>query len=179
VALRHWKTLSTKAVYENPWWSYRLNRFLIPGVREGDYHYVHTGGSVMVIPLLADGRAVMVRQYRYLDDRESLEFPSGGMRDGEDPAAIARKELIEEACMDGTLEYLGHHNPCKGIVDEKAHVFIARDLVHSDAHHKDATEEFELEVLSVRAIEEKIAGGEIYDGMSLACFAIARSKNLI
>lgn len=179
MTLRHWKTLSSKTVRENPWWSYRLDRFLIPGLREGDYHYVHTGGSVMVIPLPGDGRVLMVRQYRYLDRRESLEFPSGGMKEGEDPATIARKELIEEAGMDGTLEYLGHHNPCKGIVDEKAHVFIARGLVHSDAHHMDATEEFELEVLGVKELEERIASGEIYDGMSLACFAIARCRGLL
>ena len=37
----------------------------------------------MVVPVDAEGRVNMVNQFRYLGNRESLEFPSGGVEQGD------------------------------------------------------------------------------------------------
>ena len=68
-----------------------------PGGTEFDRHVVHHPGAVVVVPVDADGNALMVRQYRVAAERALLEVPAG-KRDvpGEDPAATAARELEEE-----------------------------------------------------------------------------------
>ncbi|TAL31078.1 MAG: NUDIX hydrolase [Spirochaetes bacterium] len=176
MALDRWKTLSTKLVIRNPWWSYILDTVRGAGGREGEYHFVRTPGSVIIVPVRDDGAIVMVRQYRYLMERESLEFPAGGMKEGEAPAERARRELIEETGMDGSIEFVGRFNPCKGIIDEWSHVFIARDLMPSNEFHKDDSEEFEIDAHQPSEIDRMIRENEIADGMTMAAWAMVAGK---
>ena len=56
----------------------------------------HPGASA-VIPLLPDGRVVLVRQYRYPVQAVTLEIPAGKLDSaGEDPLECAKRELKEE-----------------------------------------------------------------------------------
>ncbi len=176
MALTHWKKLTSRELFRNPWWTYRMDTVELPGGREGEYHYVHTGGSVMLVPVRSDGRIVMVRQFRYLDNRISLEFPAGGVREGEDPDVTAHKELVEETGFDGAIERIGCFSPCNGIVDEITHVYLARDLSASSRYSKDDTEEFEILALTPDEIDRAIRANEIYDGMTMAAWALARGR---
>ena len=169
MTLAHWKKLTSRELFRNPWWSYRMDTVELPGGREGEYHYVHTGGSVMLVPVRSDGRIVMVRQFRYLDNRVSLEFPAGGVREGEDPDAIAHKELVEETGFDGAIERIGYFNPCNGIVDESARVPGARSF-RLNALHRDDTEE----ILALRRTRSTGPYAiKIYDGMTTLGWARA------
>ena len=96
MALRPWTKLKEYTVATNPWWTYRRDACLLPGGAEGEYHYVHTNGSSMVIPVAADGRLLLVNQFRYLMRRESLEFPCGSVKEGATHERTAREELAEE-----------------------------------------------------------------------------------
>lgn len=176
MTLKPWKTISTEEIGKNPWWRYIVDKFQLPDGNEGVYHYVSTPGSVIIVPLQYDGSILAVKQYRYLDSNVSLEFPTGGMKDGEDPERIAHKELIEETGFDGELEKIGAFNPCKGIIRETAHVFIARNLVPSAASVKDDTEEFEHVSLSINELEKKIGNNEINDGMTMAAWAMVKCR---
>src|SRR5712691_808081 len=80
--LAAWKKLQLLQETKNPWWTYRIEEFELASGVKGRYHYVHTNGSSLTIPLLDDGRVALVRQYRYLCKRESLEFPCGSVKDG-------------------------------------------------------------------------------------------------
>ncbi|MBK9249900.1 MAG: NUDIX hydrolase [Ignavibacteria bacterium] len=63
----------------------------------GEYHYVHSRGATLIIPQLPDGTFILVRQFRYLLQRESLEFPCGGINpQWAEPLENAHKELLEE-----------------------------------------------------------------------------------
>ncbi|MFO0584475.1 MAG: NUDIX hydrolase [Anaeromyxobacter sp.] len=175
MALPRWTRLSSEVRVRNSWWTYRLDRFLLPGGKEGEYHHVHTPGSAMVVPVTADGRLLLVNQYRFLCDRESLEFPGGGVKEGQAPEAAARAELAEEAGVQATeLTHLGRHNPWNGVTDEMCDVFLARGLVHDPHAHPEETETIENAPLTVADFEARIASGEIWDGMTLAAWCLAR-----
>ena len=58
--------------------------------------YIAHPGAVAVVPLLDDGRIVLVRQHRYPVDKVLLEFPAGKRDAGETTLACARRELVEE-----------------------------------------------------------------------------------
>lgn len=174
MALRSWKKLDGRDVLRNPWWTYRLDTYELPSGRTGEYHHVHTNGSSMVLPVMDDGRVVMVNQYRYLADRESVEFPCGSIKDGSGYEETARQELAEEAgCSARSLTLAGAFNPYNGVTDEICRVYVARGLSPVPGTPDD-TEEFEILRLTPAEIDDRIRRGEIWDGMSIAAWAVAR-----
>jgi len=150
------------------------DRYRLPSGEVRDYFYVRTGGSTMLVPVDDDGRLVLVRQHRYLIGRDSLEFPCGGVPVGGDPDENAVKELREETGLEAArLERIGEFAPYNGVADELCHVYLARNLTHVGAE-PEATESIEVVHHTVSEVETRIATGEIWDGMTIAAFAIAR-----
>jgi ADP-ribose pyrophosphatase len=74
----------------------RRDDVLLPDGKAATREYIQHPGAVAVIPLLDDGRLVMVRQYRYPIGKTIIEFPAGKLDDGEDLLGCARRELQEE-----------------------------------------------------------------------------------
>jgi ADP-ribose pyrophosphatase len=174
--LSKWRKLSQKELFKNPWWVYRQDTFSLPNGEVGDYFYVHTNGSSIVIPVLDDGRLVMVKQYRYLRDEESLEFPCGGVKAGSNYLTSAAQELEEEAGYTAAeMIQAGEFNPFNGVTNEMCRVYIARGLKHVGIK-PDPTEEFEHVELTPAEVEQRILSGEIWDGMSIAAWFIGRPK---
>jgi ADP-ribose pyrophosphatase len=172
--LRPWKKLKELKKITNKWWSYHLDEVELPNGKKGEYHYVHTNGSSMIIPILEDGKIQMVKQFRYLANRESLEFPCGSVKDCSTYEETAKHELAEEAGVEAQhLQLVGRYNPYNGVTDEMCNVYVAKILKSVSVPHDD-TEEFERVLLSRAEIEEKIKSGEIWDGMSLAAWLIAK-----
>lgn len=158
---------------QNPWWKYCRDEVELPSGKAGEFHYVLTNGSSMVVPVESGGTIIFVRQYRYTGRRDSLEFPCGGLKDGAAYEETARNELLEEAGFSaGRLEVVGRFNPCNGLLDEICTVFVARDLRYVGAK-PDETESFELVRLAPEEIDAAILDGTIWDGMTIAAWAQA------
>jgi ADP-ribose pyrophosphatase len=175
MAFRKWYHLDTSIVTSNPWWSYMLDHYRIEGGYMGEYHYVHTPGSVMIVPETGMD-FLLVRQYRYLNKRESLEFPAGGMPEGMTPEDAAVKELIEETGYSaGLMCKTGEFNPYNGVTDEICHVFSAGRLTACEST-PDPMEDFELCRMSAADIDHAIENGTIWDGMTIAAWFIAKFK---
>jgi ADP-ribose pyrophosphatase len=171
-----WRKLSEHIAHRNPWWTYRIDRFALPDGREGEYHYVHTAGSVMIVPFDADGRILLVEQYRYLNERASLEFPGGSIPEGMAVEDAARKELAEETGFGAAvLEPVGTFNPYNGVTDEICRVFRARGLSPVDAEPDD-TEDLRVHPVHPEDIDAMIADGSLWDGMTLAAWMMLRSR---
>ena len=170
--LKALRQISSAILAKNPWWEYRKDSYDKPDGSEGEYHYVHTPGSVMVIPVTGGGSIIAVRQYRYLNQREGLEFIGGGIKQGKGPEEAAREELLEEAgIVAGELTKIGEFNPMNGVTDEICNIFVARSLKKTTAH-PDSSEEFEVVELVYEKFCELIGSGSLWDGMTLAAFAL-------
>jgi ADP-ribose pyrophosphatase len=129
--------------------------------------YIVHPGAVMIVPLLADGRIVMERQYRHAMGRVMLEFPAGKIDAGEAPFACAVRELAEETgyraaewARAGIL-----HNAI-AYSNEGIEIWFARGLVAGQAQLD--TGEF-LDVVSHTAAEldAMVAHGEVTDAKTL------------
>jgi len=172
--LQEWKKINSSTVDKNPWWTYKKDHFEIPGRYRGEYFYVHTNGSAMVIPLSAEGRVSCVAQYRYLCRRISLELPCGSVKEGHSVEETARYECTEEVGFEPqALVRVGAFNPCNGLTDEMCTVFVGTDLVPR-RREGDVTEELEVQHLAPRRIDELIATGDIWDGMTIAAWTMAK-----
>ncbi|MEG0108296.1 MAG: NUDIX hydrolase, partial [Lachnospiraceae bacterium] len=61
------------------------------------WDYIHHNGAAAVVPVMEDGRILMVRQYRNALDRYTLEIPAGALDYVEEPGLqCASRELEEE-----------------------------------------------------------------------------------
>lgn len=152
-----------------------FDEYRLPDGGVGQYTYVDIPGSTMVVPERADGRLVLVRQYRYLMARPSLEFPAGGLPVGRDPLDNARRELQEEAGLEALAwTKLGEFAPYNGVSNEMCHVYCASNL-REIATAPEPTEEIEVHVLSLDELHERVDRGEIWDGMTLASLLVYES----
>ena len=174
--LTPWKKRSESIVFRNPYWTYKRDGIELPSGKPGEYHYVHTSGASMVVPVLEDGTLLLVNQYRYLLGRESAEFPCGSVKDGSTHEDTARQELTEEAGYSaGSLVLAGEFNPYNGVTDEMCRVYIARGLQFV-GEKPDETEEFELLRVTPAEVEERIRSGAIWDGMTIAAWFLAKPE---
>ena len=157
---------------KNPWWEYTKDTYLHPDGSEGEYYYIHTPGAAMMIPITDDGKFIMVRQFRYLNQRESLEFIGGGVKPGKSYEESAREEMLEEAgIIAGELIKIGGFNPMAGATDEICNIFVARSLKRT-AMKPEISEEFEVLELDYNQICGLVKDGTVWDGMTLAAFAL-------
>ena len=173
--ITNWKPRLRTVVRENPWWTYRLDTVELPSGKQVEYHYVHTRGSAIAVPVTAEGKLLLVRQYRYPQDRESVEFPGGGVKEGASAEQTARAELAEETGWRAAVwQNVGSFNPFNGVTDEMCQVFVARGLEPAPDAKPDDTEEFELVELTIDELEQAIRGGTLWDGMTMAAWLLAR-----
>ena len=179
MAMRPWKKLSEATLLDNPYWQYRRDEFELPSGKRGQYHYVHTNGAALTVPVTDDGRILMIQQYRYLVARTSIEFPCGGAELNDSLEATARRELVEETGYEGQdWSRVGLFCPMNGLADELCEVWLAKGLRWVGAR-PDESEEFEWMTLSVEQIGALIRDGSIWDGMSLAAWCMVRAAHLL
>ena len=165
--------LSREVLVQNEWHRYCRDRYVQTDGSEGTYFYVDMAGSCAAIPLFADGTTMLVRVHRYLFERELWEFPIGGMQPGEDPLAVAQKELHEEAGLrarDWTP--LGRFAAYKGVSNEVCHFFLARDLevVEQELEPSERITAHRVPLAEARALllDQSLGDRSLGDGQSMA-----------
>ncbi len=136
----------------------------LPNGAQASRELIHHIGAVCVIPLTADGRVVVERQYRYPVGKVLTEIPAGKLDyKGEDPMQAARRELQEETGYTAEeLIPLGVFYPAPAYSDEAIHMFLARGL-HAGAQSLDADEFLQLEEIPLKALVEQALTGQLPD----------------
>lgn len=130
-------------------------------------HVILHPGAVGILPILDDGRIVMIRQYRVAVDDVLVEIPAGTLEPNEEPIKTASRELIEETGYTaGNIEPMTTILSSPGILQEKLHIFIATNLVPGETALEDG-EDIKLLLLTWGEIREMIRSGEIQDAKTL------------
>ena len=92
-------------------------------------HVVVHPGAVALLPVLDDGRVVLIRNTRFAVGRTLWEVAAGTLEIGEEPMACAARELREETGYEAaTLEPLVQFYSAPGFCTELLHVFVATGL---------------------------------------------------
>ncbi|MFM7243922.1 MAG: NUDIX hydrolase [Planctomycetaceae bacterium] len=87
-------------------------------------------GSVVIVPLVDRETVCLVSVVRAAVDGTLLELPAGTLDQEESLADAARRELVEETgYRAGVIEPAGAFWMSPGILRERMHLFVARDLV--------------------------------------------------
>lgn len=145
--------------------------------REFDFYVLQTPDWVQVVPLAADGRLVLVRQYRHGSRAVGLEVP-GGLLDVDDPspAHAATRELAEETgYAGGDLLALGACWPQPALLSNRVHFFLARGVQPQQARSLDHGEDMDVVLLTPDEAIHMATDGRIHNAMSIMALQLARA----
>lgn len=138
--------------------------------REFTHHFVDSPEVAVILPLLPDGRLLLVRQYRAALNRELLELPAGKLEGHESAEDGALRELAEETGHRAErVRYLFSFYPVPGYSTELIHAFLATGLVPG-ATSFDEAEELVSVPLTEAEMERAIREGRVRDGKTLLAY---------
>jgi len=170
------RVLSSELVYRGRAVTIRKVAVEIPTGRRGTRVIIEHPGSVAVVPLLDDGRLVLIRQFRLAASGVIWEIPAGHIERGEDPEACARRELEEETgYRAGKVERLFEAYLSPGSSTELMRFFLATGLEKREQR----TEEDEIisvEPVEVEMVVRMMASNEIRDAKSIAAIAYLQAR---
>ncbi|MGD0173007.1 MAG: NUDIX hydrolase [Anaerolineales bacterium] len=167
------EVVSSENKYSGRVLTLRVDRVRLANGKETGLEILEHRGSVVMVPVDADGGIWLVRQYRHAAGREILELPAGTLETGEDPAACAGRELREEIGMAaGTLTRIGGFFLAPGYATEFMHVFLAGDL-HPDRIPGDEDEILRPEKISLMELRQRLEAGNLEDAKTVAALAMA------
>jgi len=148
----------------------RRDTVRLPNGNTSTREYVVHPGAVVVIPLLDDGRRVLVeRQFRYPVGRVMIEFPAGKLDPGEDPYDCGRRELLEETgYRGGEWAYAGALHLAIAYSTEIIHIYFARNL-QAGAAELDPDEFLDVHAMDVEELYEACRDGRVTDSKTLTC----------
>jgi len=174
--IQKWKTIKTGVVLDNKWCTVHKDTVELPSGKIIDDYFVSIRPDVvLVFPVTADGKVIMVRQYKHGAKEILLEFP-GGVVDAEETSvkAAALRELREETgYTSADIKQIGvvYDNPTKDT--NKIFFFLAWKVVQLHDTEFDITEDIETVEVAFDDIPRLIKSGEIKVSGSVAIYYMA------
>lgn len=176
------REISRRLLHRGRKFDFELLSVQMPGGSRVEREIVRHGGSAVILPLLhtSSGTAVVfVRNHRFSIARPLLEIPAGTLEPGEDPAACAARELVEETGYRAEqvrpmLSFL----PTPGMTDERMNLFVATGLSHV-GQDLEEDESMSVEVVAAGLAIEMASDGRLEDGKSILALLLAQRLRLL
>ena len=162
------RILRSDVVYQGSIFAVRRDEVIEPGGLRATREIVSHPGSVVVLPVLPDGRIVLVRQFRYASGQFLWELVAGRKEPGESPQRGAARELLEETGYRARrFRIFLDVFPTPGFLTERMFILLAEGLTPGRAQPE------EDEILTSRAfspaeLERMIRRGRLRDAKSIA-----------
>ncbi len=161
-------TIATERIFKGRILGFRVDTVRLYDGKTSTREIVEHRGAVVIVPIDAQGRVLLVTQYRKAIEQEMLELPAGGLNLGEAHADAALRELREEVGVGaGKLEYLGGFYAAPGYCEEFLHLYLATDL-HPAPLDQDEDENVVVQPHTMAEALAMIEDGTIRDAKSVA-----------
>lgn len=149
----------------------RIINLRLDTIRIGDvdrtFEIVEHPGAVAMIPITADGKILLVRQWRRAIEKIILEIPAGTLEKDEEPAVCAQRELQEEIGFYAhKLTHLGGFYTAPGFCSEYIHLYLAENL-EKKALEADEDEGIDVVAMTLQEALHKVKTNEINDAKTI------------
>lgn len=173
------KRIGRELVYEGAILKVYKDHMEFANGNTADWDYIHHDGAAAVVPVLNDGRILMVSQYRNALERYTLEIPAGKLDDPNEPGLeCSRRELEEETgYKSDNLDWLITLRTTVAFCNEKIEIYVAKDLVPTH-QHLDEDEYVDVKAYTLAELKEMIFTGKIEDSKTVAAILAYESKYL-
>lgn len=175
----HWRIISSEYIFNDRWFKVRREKCETPGGKIVDPYYVYDFPTwVGAVPVTADGRIVMVRQYRHALGETIIEIPGGCVDDTDNSTeeAIARELLEETGYEFSSYEYLGRISPNPSTNSNVLHMYLAKGGKQVAQQKLDENEEIEVVLLSVDELKQLLRENKLPQAMHVTCILYALEK---
>ncbi len=176
-----WQVLAKTQVLNTPYLKIHSERVKLPnGVVLPDYYIIENRGWVGIVPVTEDGRFLINRQYKHGIGEYVLEFPAGGIDEGEnDPLVAANRELMEESGYSAepdkiTLLTEMIANPTSAVT--RIWWYLARDVRKTGEQKLDPAEEIENSLVTPAELLHLIHSGQFSVQGQVAAAYMAMEK---
>lgn len=170
MAIKKWKILESEYLIRRPWLTARRDRVQLPsGTVHPEYYILEYPSWVNVIAVTADGRFLMVEQYRHGLQGVFTELVAGVMESGEEPLEAAKRELMEETGYgNGEWKLLTVLSQNPSTTTNLTYCFLATGVEQVSAQHLDATEDIEVRLLSEEEVKSMLLNDELKQALMAA-----------
>ena len=134
--------------------------------------------GVVIVPVNEKGEVIMISEPSVAyNGLRSLLLPAGAIEVEEPPSLTANRELQEEIGLKANrIDSLGVIYASIKYVEEKFHIFLARDLEPAELEGDEPEGWIELEdPIPLSEIEAKIAEGKLLNSSTITALFLARS----
>lgn len=153
-----------------------LEKVTLPNGAIKNREIVRHPGAAAMVPLLDDGKVVLIKQYRHAVGEFLWEIPAGTLEPDEKAIECARRELVEETGYEASsFDKLAEILPAPGYTDEHIHIFLATGLTLADQKLED-DEVLALQPMAFDTALEMITKGEIRDAKTIAGLLLTSMK---
>lgn len=172
------KPIKKTRIYQGKFLDFYQDEVELPNGRNAIREYLHHPGAVAVVPILDDGRIILVRQYRYPTERALLEIPAGKLDPGETPEECLARELIEETGYKPTkMTRLTSFWTTPAFTDEVIHLYAASGLIPCQSE-PDADEFLELVALTPEEVRHFLLTEQVVDSKTALAIALMDQRQL-
>jgi len=135
----------------------------MPDGRFSEFEIIRHPGGAAILPVMADGRMLLIRQFRPAIGEMVYEIPAGRLEPGESAQDCAARELIEEAGYAAAeILPIGSFWSTVGFCDERIYLFLGKELSEVE-QQLEPDEVIDLCPMSLDEALNKINSGEILD----------------
>ncbi len=155
--------ISSEKIYQGRILDAAVERHAMPDGRQSDFEIIRHPGGAAVLPVLSDGRVLLIKQFRPAIGKMIYEIPAGRLEPEESAQECAGRELTEEVGYSAAqIIPLGGFWSTPGFCDEYIHLFLGCDLTATE-QALEPDEVIELCPMPLAEALEKIDKGEILD----------------
>src|SRR6202795_655028 len=131
------KILRSEIIYKGPVFGVRRDEVLEPGGVRAIREVITHPGSVVVLPVLPDGRILLIRQYRHATRLYLWELVAGRIDHSEGVRQAAARELIEETGYRARrLRVFLDVFPTPGFLEERMYILLAEGITPGKARRE-------------------------------------------
>lgn len=175
--MEHIKRVKRELVYTGSILHFYEDTIETPDGHQAKWDFIAHKGAACVVPVLDDGRIIMVHQYRNALDRMTLEVPAGARNYLEEPTIdCATREVEEETGYKaGKMEWLLTLRTAIAYCDELIDVYVATELTPT-SQNLDEDEYIDVEYYTIEQLTEMILNGTIQDAKTVASLMAYKVK---
>jgi 8-oxo-dGDP phosphatase len=181
-----WPVVGSEDLHRDDWVvALRADQVRTPDGRTARRLTLEHPGAAVVLAVDDDDRVLVLHQYRHPAGRRFVEVPAGlcDGDPGEDPLAVARRELREEAQLQASdWTHLASSYASPGISQEVQHLYLARGLEPADRgdfelQHEEA--DMTWQWVAFAELYDAVLAGRVSDGPVIQCVLLARARGLV
>jgi ADP-ribose diphosphatase len=162
------QVLKSEQIFQGKSFGVRLDELIEPTGVHAVREVVTHPGSVVVLPVLKDGRIVLVRQYRYAARQFMWELVAGRMEAGENPKQGGARELHEETGYRAKrLRVFLDFFPTPGFLEERMFLILAEGLTAGPADPEE-DEKLDVKTFTPQELDQMIQRKILRDAKSIA-----------